>query len=503
MKESRHIAIDLGAESGRVVASFVFEDSFRMEEVHRFTTGGLRVCGNLHWNVYRFWEEILMGIRLCTEKWGGDFASIGVDAWGVDFTLLDNRGEPVGLPYHYRDQRTENTPEIIEEVMGAGRLYDKTGIQLLVINTLNQLIAMKRQGSDTLEQGKNIHFIGDLFHYFLSGVRCTEYTVASISQLINTQTCAWEDEIFEAFGIPNGVKNRIVQAGETLGTVLPEIAEMTGLSKQCLVISPAVHDTASAAATIPSEGSDWAYISTGTWIMAGFEISEPLVNEESCAMNISNSGGVFGTSLFLRNTMGLWIIQQCKSAWNRDLDEHLDYPDIVKEVEATAEEEEYIDPDHPSFLNPVNMVEAVRDYLRESGQAVPGPEEVGIIAKIVYESLAFKIRYIFELLSKTLNRGFSTIHAIGGGIQNRIFLQMVADSLGKRVVAGPVEASAAGNSMMQAYGCGRFRNHAEIRAYLRKTIVVEKVIPNVEKHAVIEKRYRSFLHITGLPDAGL
>lgn len=500
MEESKHIAVDLGAESGRIIVSFISDDSFRMEEIHRFPTGGMTLCGNLHWNIYSFWEEILKGIRKCTEKWGAEFSSLGVDAWGVDFALLDSQGEPTGLPFHYRDERTAGTPEIIESEKGSRWLYKKTGIQLLIINTLNQLVAMKRDGSSALEYGRDILFIGDLFHYLFSGVSCTEYTAASISQLADTRTCDWSDEIFEVFGIPKRIKNRIVKAGEPIGPILPEIAEMTGLSEQCLVIPPAVHDTASAASAIPAEGDDWAYISTGTWIMAGFEIPETLIDENSYAMNISNSAGVFDTSLFLKNTMGLWIIQQCKEVWNRDFSKDLAYSNIVDEVERSASEGLFIDPDHPSFLNPNNMIAAIRLYLKNTGQPCPQTNEIGRIGRIVYESLAFKIRYVFELLSKTLNCTFSQIHAIGGGIQNEFLMKTIADSLGKNVIAGPVEAAAAGNSMMQAYGCGKFESHAEIRSYLRNVINVKTWRPDSDLEVVSEERYRSFIKVVGLKE---
>jgi rhamnulokinase len=496
MQVRKYIAVDLGAESGRVMVGLAGESSLELVEMHRFPTGALRVCGSLHWNIYRFFEEILEGLRLCVKEYGSDFVSIGVDAWGVDFTLLDGSGKPAFLPCHYRDERTAGTDTFIDETLGNRRLYELTGIQLLIINTLNQLVAMQRDGDDALSRGRSIMFIGDLFHYLLTGEAAVEYTIASISQLVNTATRQWEPEIFETFGIPEPVKNRIIQPGETVGPLLKEIQEATGLSPKTLVITPAVHDTASAAAAIPAEGDQWAYISTGTWIMAGFEIPEPLIHEKSYELNISNSGGVFDTSLFLKNTMGLWLIQQCRQVWRSTISPDLEYSDIVEAVGSSGSRGLYIDPDDPRFLNPDNMVEAVCSYLADSGQNVPDTEDIGSISAIVYESLACKIRYVLDILAETLGRNYRTLHAIGGGIKNRLLMQLVADICGVTVVAGPAEAAAAGNIMMQACGSGRFSGHRELRDYVRNSIKLESYHPGEKDRK--DKQFRKFLAVTGL-----
>lgn len=496
MNESKHVAIDLGAESGRIIIGTIGKDALHLEEVHRFPTGGLTVCGGLHWNIYRIYEETLIGLKKCVETTKESVVSVGVDSWGVDYTLLSSRGTPVMLPYHYRDKRTNGTEEEIESTVGRKWLYEHTGIQLLIINTLNQLIAMKRDEKDVFSIGSSILFVGDLLQYFLSGTAVTEYTIASISQLMDTRKQEWDPAIFEAFEIPATFQNRVVRAGDVIGPVRDDVCAETGLAPDVKVITPAVHDTASAAASIPAAGEDWAYISTGTWIMGGFEIQEPLINDTSFEMNISNSAGVFDTTLFLKNTMGLWLIQECKRIWNSGDFSELGYGEIVSEVEAYKSESVLIDPDDSRFLSPSNMVEEIRDAIRSRGLVAPGTNDVGKLSRIVYESLACKIKYVLDLLSVALNKEYTTIHAIGGGIKNRLLMQMLADITGATVLTGPTEAAAVGNIMMQAYGAGRFSSYTDMRQYLRRTIPIETFKP--ENVQVARDLYQVFLEQTGL-----
>lgn len=496
MRDSRHIAIDLGAESGRVIVGTVGTDTLQLEEVHRFPTGGLAICGSLHWNVYRIYEEIIAGLKKCAAETDGPVDSVGVDSWGVDFTLLNSQGKPLALPYHYRDKRNSGTEELIERTVGRKWLYEHTGIQLLVINTLNQLIAMKRDEKDLFAIGRSILFIGDLLHYLLSGTAVTEYTIASISQLMDTRKQEWDAAIFEKFEIPVAFQNRVVRAGDVIGPVREDICAETGLGRDVRVIAPAVHDTASAAASIPAEGDKWAYISTGTWIMGGFEIKEPLVNDTSFEMNISNSAGVFDTTLFLKNTMGLWLIQECKRIWNSSGFPELDYGQIVREVETSPSKSVLIDPDDARFLSPLNMVEEIRDAIRARGLVPPESDDIGGLSRIVYESLACKIKYVLDLLSVALDRDYTTIHAIGGGIKNRLLMRMLADITGATVLTGPIEAAAVGNIMMQAYGAGRFSSYDEMRRYLRHTIPIDTFRP--ENVSSVKSLYQEFLAQTGL-----
>ncbi len=464
MSGSVHIAVDLGAESGRVIAGMLEEGKVRLEEVHRFPTKGFPLLGTLRWDIYRIFEEILHGITLCSMQYGQRIVSIGVDAWGVDFTLLDAAGELSMLPYHYRDARTDGTDNLLEEIFGNGVLYQRTGIQQLVINTVNQLAAMSRDHSEHLARGRNLLFIGDLIHYLLCGETYTEYTVASISGLIDTRTKTWDDEIFTALGLEDHIKSTIVEPGTVLGSVHPTICQQTHLPEHTVVIAPAVHDTASAAVSIPATGDSWAYISTGTWVMAGFELPGPVINTQSQEMNISNSGGVFDTSLFLKNTMGLWLIQRCKASWKTNYHTDLSYSQIVEEVRTRGSLRSLlIDPDHPSFLNPDDMVQAIVDYLNAFDGVVIDPLDIAQIAYTVFLSLACKVQYILQSLASVTGKRYERIHAIGGGIHNRLFMQMISDISNTPVVAGPAEASATGNILMQAYGMGELDGIGRIR----------------------------------------
>ena len=328
----RHIAFDLGAESGRAIVGWLEDGKLVFEELHRFPTQGMAIRSTLRWNVYRFYEEMLAALKKYVAQYGSKLESIGVDTWGIDFGLLDAQGELLELPYHYRDARTAGTDRVLEEKFGNRQVYEITGTQFLICNTLNQLIAAKRNGDRAAREAEQMLFMADLLHYFLCGSMSSEYTVASISQMMDTRKKRWSDELFDTFGIPRTLQTPIVYAGDCIGTLADEIASQAGLDTGVKIITPAVHDTASAATAVPTEGENWAYISTGTWCIAGLETGAPIINDESCRLSISNSGGAFGKNLFLKNVMGLWIIQQCKKEWNRQ-DPDLDYAGIMHDAE--------------------------------------------------------------------------------------------------------------------------------------------------------------------------
>lgn len=465
MNKKVHIAIDLGAESGRVIAGIFEDGGLSVEVIHRFPTKGFELLGTLRWNIFRIYEEILEGLALCAQKYSNTIVSLGVDSWGVDFSLLNSKKDIAFLPYHYRDNKNIGTDIYLEKLFGKNILYEQTGIQLLQINTINQIAAMKRDDDPVLEYGNNILFIGDLIHYLLCGSDSTEYTIASISGLVDTKKQEWNDFIYDTLKIPPTIKSKIVPPGTKLGKIDKRIARITALSEDVEVVAPAVHDTASAAVSIPVvDEVAWAYISTGTWVIGGFEIATPVINAKSCQMNISNSGGVFGTSLFLKNTMGLWIIQECREVWNTNYHMNLSYEDITKEAEKITEDSSLlIDPDDPVFLNPENMVIEIIEYLRRTEQEEVSTEEVGKIACLVLKSLACKVRYILDALGEVTGYSYDKIYAIGGGIQNHLFMQMVSDITQKPVNAGPIEAASIGNIMMQSYALGDFKNLKEIR----------------------------------------
>jgi rhamnulokinase len=492
MSKKVHIAIDLGAESGRVVAG-VFEDNLlSVEVIHRFPTKGFEILGTLRWNIYRIFEEIIEGLTICAEKYSNLIASIGVDSWGVDFSLLNRNRDIAFLPYHYRDDKNTGTDLYLEKAFGKDRLYKETGIQLLQINTVNQLAAMKRDNDPVLEYGSNILFIGDLIHYFLCGTDFTEYTIASISGLIDTRTKKWNFHVLDTLDIPRAITSKIIPPGTKLGKIDKKIAKLTSLPENVEIVAPAVHDTASAAVSIPVvDESAWAYISTGTWVIGGYEIASPVINDESCQMNISNSGGVFDTSLFLKNTMGLWIIQKCREVWNTTYQMNLSYDDITLEVEKiTSDSPMLIDPDNPVFLNPNNMIDEIIKYLNRTGQGDVSPKEVGKISSIVFTSLACKVKFILDALGKVTGYPYDKIYAIGGGIQNYLFMQMISNITQKPVIAGPVEAASIGNIMMQSYALGDMEGIKEIRKSVSKSFPSKTYEP---ARITVDSLYSKFL----------
>ncbi len=491
-KIKRFLAFDLGAESGRAVVGSIKEGRLVLTEIHRFPTGGTKINDHLYWDVLGFYSQLLVGLKKYVSEYGSELESIGVDAWGVDFGLLDKRGNLLGNPYHYRDTRNEGTMDIIEKKLGLRELYNLTGIQLLPINTVNQLVAMVRDEDPLLLAAENILFIGDLFHYFFTGVRAVEYTATSISQLYNTVTDDWEKKIFMALGIPPEITTRVIKAGDIIGPLRNEIAEEIGLD-DVQVVAPAVHDTASAAVAIPAvEDEEWAFLSSGTWSIVGLELDSPVIIDSSYKMNISNSGGAFKKILYLKNVMGLWITQCCKRIWNKRYPS-LSYEEIAILAQKAAPFISFIDPDDPLFLNPVDAPEAVVTYCLRTGQAEIDKDDVSTISRIVFESLALKYRYVLEQLMRTSGRKVHVLYITGGGSNNELLNQFTANALGIKVVAGPVEATAIGNIMIQAYGTGVFRSLPDIRNVIRNSFAVKEYLS--VKQEMWDKAYTNFIRI--------
>ncbi|MBN1624130.1 MAG: rhamnulokinase [Clostridia bacterium] len=490
----RHLAFDLGAESGRAIVGEIENGKLELCEIHRFETQGMSVNGSLRWDVYRLFYELKNAMRIYVEKYGPELSSIGVDTWGVDFGLLDKRGNLIGIPYHYRDKRNEGTDEIIEQKMGHQKVYELTGIQFLSINTLNQVISMRRDKDPGLDISQEILFIGDILHYFMTGKVCAEYTIASISQMYDTTERRWSNEIFKAYDIPKTMQTKIVQAGEEIGTIRADLAKEVGLSVSTKIIAPGVHDTASAFAAVPAMGENWAMISSGTWSITGMEIDKPITTKECYEMNISNSGGVLGKTMFLKNVMGLWIIQSCKKVWNR-FEPDLDYSEIVSRAEKATPFAGVIDPDNSVFLNPEDAAVEISEYLSKTGQPSVDSGDVGQIARIVFESLALKYRYMFERLAKATGKTIDTLHITGGGCKNEMLNQFTSNTMGLKLIAGPVEATAAGNILMQAYGTGEISSLSELRKVVRDSFEIKTYSPI--DTVSWEKQYKKFLKICG------
>lgn len=470
------IAIDLGAESGRVLRVGFDGAAFHFEEIHRFPNIPVEARGTLHWDVLRLWHEITIGIGLA----GKDIAGIGVDTWGVDFALLDRAGNLLSNPVHYRDSRTDGMYDWVFERVPRRAIFERTGIQFMIINTLYQIASMVASNHPALEQAATFLPIPDLFNYWLTGEKTAEFSHASTMQIYNPRTGDWDFETLRAIGAPISMFGPIVQPGTRIGAY-------NGIP----VIAPACHDTGSAVVGVPTTTTNYAYLSSGTWSLIGLEVTEPVINDAAYAANVTNEGGAYGTFRLLKNVMGLWIAQQCRATW---LKKGTDYS--YDQLTAAAIEAEpfrsLIDPDDDLFLAPGDMPARIRQFCQRTGQ--PAPETVGQTVRAVYESLALKYRLALDRLVKLTGTPVERLHIIGGGTQNKLLNQMTADATGRVVITGPVEATALGNAIVQFIALGELGNVAQARKILSKTVGTETYEPeNTADWQAAYERFQTYL----------
>ncbi len=450
--EANFLAVDLGASSGRVVWGGWDGSSFRLRELHRFDNGPLTVSGHLHWDVRGLWAEIKAGLRAYTRATDAPLAGVSVDTWGVDYALLGASGELLGLPYHYRDARTDGMMTRAFERVPKGELYARTGIQFMQINTMFQLLSSVETHDPLLERARTLLMMPDLFHYWLTGRKCVEYTDASTSGLLDARERSWAVKVLERLGLPGHIFPELVPPGTVLGEMLPPLKEEVGLKGSVPVIATGSHDTANAVAAIPGLDVESAFLSSGTWSLLGAEVPEPILSEKALLLNVTNEGGVGGTIRLLKNVAGLWLLQESRREWAREGRTYT-WEELLGLAEAAEPFRSLIDPDAADFLSPGDMRGAVRAFCRRTGQEEP--ESVGETVRCCLESLALRYRWVVEALEKLTNRELTTIRVVGGGAQNTLLNQFTADACGRAVVAGPVEATALGNVMMQAVATGR------------------------------------------------
>jgi rhamnulokinase len=443
MKKTLNLAaVDLGASSGRVMLARFDGDRLTLDEAHRFLNGPMQVGDHLHWDVLRLFEEIKIGLSRAEQM--GSVSSLGLDTWGVDFALLDENNQITGNPFHYRDPHTNGMLDLTFELVSRDEIFDRTGIQFMQINSLYQLIAMK--GSAALGAAKTFLMIPDLFNFWLTGRKANEYSNATTTQFFNPSLKGYDREMLARLGLPTDIYPEVVPPGTRLGSLLPSVAEEINFSL-IPVIAPACHDTGSAVAAVPMENQKAAYISSGTWSLMGVEINEPVITSQSLAYNFTNEGGVDGTIRLLKNVPGMWLAQECRRIWAaRGLD--YSWEEMTSLAENAAPFTNFIDPEHPDFLNPPDMPVAIWGYCARAGQ--PDIEFPGAILRCIFESLALKYRRVLEKLEELLGYNLEVVHIIGGGSQNRLLCQLTADACGMPVVAGPVEATAIGNALVQA-----------------------------------------------------
>lgn len=479
MKEKSYIAVDVGASSGRLVVGHFDGERLRLEEIHRFENGPVEAGDHLHWDLLSQWAQICRGLRAAGAKFGDRVASVGVDTWGVDYALLGPGDELLGNPYHYRDSRTNGMMEKAIAILGREKIFRRTGVQFMPFNTLYQLLATKLGRSQLMDIAETMLMMPDVFHWLLSGVKCNEMTEASTTQFYNPVERDWAWNLLSELALPSFFLGRIVQPGTKLGPLRDRLAAETGLTSASVVL-PGSHDTASAVMAVPAAGRigvtpNWCYISLGTWALMGVESPQPVLSDAVMRYNFTNEGGVGGTTRLLKNISGLWLVQECRRVWNSN-GENLDWEAINQLAAAAPPSPALIDPDAPEFLAPTNMPEAICDHCRKKGQ--PVPSDKGAIIRCVLESLAHKFRETLYKCEELVGGKLETIHIVGGGTQNKLLCQMTADACGRRVLAGPVEATAIGNIMMQAVGLRDVASIAQAREIIRRSFAVEEYLPS-------------------------
>ncbi len=493
MKSCSYIAVDLGAESGRVMLGDVSGEEMNLREAHRFTNEPVTEDDLLRWDFPVLLSEIKTGIGKAASQAEHQVKGVGIDSWGVDFGLIDSSGEVMEKPWHYRDPKRHEMREQAFKEMPSRELYEHSGVQLMPINGFYQLLYLKRHRPELLERAEKLVMIADLFSYRLCGNAYSEYTLASTSQMMDMRTGQWSAEVLEAFDLPVDIMPEIVDPGTTVGQLTPEVADEIGCDR-LPVIAVASHDTASAVASIPAMTDDWAYISSGTWSLQGVELPEVVLNDASFRYGFANEGGVEGTIRFLKNIMGLWLLQQSRSTWEGEDDTELSYGELQNMAEQAEPFPGYIDPGHQEFRAPGDMPDRLNEYLHNTG---PHPlEDRGAMCRLILESLGFKYRVVLEQIHEVAGTEPDVLHIVGGGTQNELLNQMAADATGLPVVTGPVEATAMGNVLMQALGTGQISSLSEGRELVSRSADTTRYEPkDVE---LWEERYEEFKDVTGI-----
>lgn len=466
------LAVDLGASGGRAVAGIYDGTRLALNELNRFPNEPVKAADGWQWNFNALFDHVKRSIALAVKAYGRAVVSVGVDTWGVDYGLLDDGGKLLGAPFQYRDRRTQGMEETAFQRMPRHEIYRRTGIQFLFFNTLFQLLAESKR-PDRLNQAGQLLFMPDLIHYFLTGARVNEKSIASTSQLLDPHTQTWDRQIIQAMGFPERIFGKLVDAGTMLGELMSGVAGETG-AKKLRVIAPAGHDTASAVVGVPAEEPEPVFLSSGTWSCFGRELNRPVISEESFRATFSNEGGVFGTTRFLKNIAGMWLLQECKRVWEAE-GKNTSFAELVGQAEKSPSFAALIDPDASDFQAPPDMVKALDRFCHRTGQR--SPADSGPITRLILESLALKYRFVKESLARVTGRPVDRIYIVGGGSQNHLLNQFTADALNCTVVAGPAEAASLGNIIMQLYALGEIRSLSEGRTLIRRSFETKMFEP--------------------------
>ena len=473
-----YIACDLGAESGRVMLGCLEDGRVTLEEIHRFANGAVSVLGSLRWDVLRIFDELKTGLRKTAAR-GLSMASVSVDSWGVDYVLLNRTHPLLAPPFHYRDARTDETyPRVLKE-LGAELIFAETGIQFMPINTLYHFVSDVEKSPALLEVADCFLNIGDYFNYLFSGVACVDESNASTTQMYNPKTRAWSQVLIERCGFPAKIFPKIVPSGTVLGPLLPEVAKETAL-EGVEVVATCSHDTGAAVAAVPARGSDdWAYLSSGTWSLVGVELPQPLISEEVRRHNFTNEAGYGGTTRFLKNISGLYILQESRKEWTQQGQE-LEYSTLTFQAREAQAFRSIIRPDAPQFARPGDMPRKIAAFCRDTGQ--PAPETPGQFARCIFESLALLYQQTLAEIEQLTGRSIARLHIVGGGSQSALLNQFAASATGRDVLAGPVEATAIGNALIQAIALGHLSSLGELRAVVRASFPLQSYHPQDAAH---------------------
>jgi rhamnulokinase len=476
MAKKVYLAVDLGAESGRVMAGIWNGRTLVLEEIHRFPNVVVSIGDTIRWDILRLWTEIQNGLTLAGKKFGKQVVSVGADTWGVDFVLLNKQNEMLGQPYHYRDARTHGAIERTCRKVPRAEIFAQTGLQFMELNSLYQLLAWQKHSPATLEAADKLLFIPDFLHWAMCGAKVSEFSIASTSQMLHPVKRTWSSTLLKKLGLPTHFLPKVVPPGSDLGTLRPFIIERTGLTG-VKVIAPPSHDTASAVAGVPTSHTgkaDWAYISSGTWSLMGVEVPQAVLTQRALELNMTNEGGIDGSYRLLKNIMGLWIIQRCKRSFEA-AGKKYEYGELAALADKAKPLRSLINLNDPRFLNPPDMPKAMQEFCRETNQ--PVPKTVPELVRCGFDSLALIYREVLGSLEELTGQSIGAIHIVGGGSRNKVLSQLAAQACRRPVITGPVEATALGNLLTQVKADGELGSLAEMRAVVEKSAEVETLSP--------------------------
>lgn len=488
-KSQCFFAVDLGATSGRTIAGFITDGKVRLEELTRFPNNLIETGGHFYWDIYALYFEIIKGLKLVARR-GLEIESIGIDTWGVDFVFVGEDGALLRNPMAYRDPHTFGAmEEYFANAVPKEDVYRATGIQFMNFNSLFQLYAMKRDGNSALKNARKILFVPDALSWMLTGKAVCEYTIASTSQLLNPVTKDLDTRLLDSLGLDRGMFGEMVMPGHRIGVLTEEVQKITGLGA-VPVIAVAGHDTASAVAAVPAKDEHFAYLSSGTWSLMGIETKEPIINDLSYERNFTNEGGVEGTTRFLKNICGMWLLERCRKEWGDDAP--ADYGTLLGEAMKVEPFQSIINPDDEMFANPANMQQAIKDYCAKTGQHVP--EGYAETCRCIFESLALRYRQVAGYLKEMASFPIDTLHIIGGGSLNAYLNQFTANATGLTVLAGPQECTALGNIMLQAKAAGAVGDIFDMRRIIADSITMKRFDPQDKE--MWDKAYAKFESLT-------